>query len=375
MKTIYLSPPDVGETERRMLLEAFDSGWIAPVGPDIERFEAETAAVCGRRFAVALSSGTAALHLGLRELGVGPGDLVLCSTLTFAATANAIRYCDAVPVFVDADPSTWQISPELVERALETYAGQIRAAIVVDLYGQCADFISLAPLLESHNVRLLEDAAEALGAQYADSPAGNFGEASVLSFNGNKIITTGGGGMLMTDSATLAERVRFLSTQAREPTPHYEHREIGFNYRLSNLLAALGRGQLRSLRAKVERRREIFEIYRKHLSDAPGVSFMPEDPNGRSNRWLTCIMVDPDVAGVTREDVRLHLESRFIESRPTWKPMHLQPIFQGSPAFLDGTSDTIFSNGLCLPSGSGMTDEEVAQVIDALREALSLPAI
>jgi len=373
MTRIYLSPPDVVGRDRQLLIDAMDSNWIAPVGPDLAEFEVEVAARTGRRHGVGLASGTAGLHLALRELGVGPGDDVLVSTFTFAATANAVTYCGATPVFVDADAS-WQMSPDLLGEAIDRRRGagrRVAAAIVVDLYGQCADYARIEPRLIDAGIPLIEDAAEALGAVHRGRPAGSFGEVGVLSFNGNKIITTSGGGMAVTDDERLAHRFRHLATQAREPEPHYEHVEVGYNYRLSNLLAAFGRGQLADLDRRVAHRRRLNDRYQSALAAQPGVAFMPEDEHGVANRWLTCITIDPVAAGTDREKVRLHLEASDVESRPTWKPMHLQPVFRDAPAVVDGTSERLFDLGLCLPSGSNLGDAEQDRVIALVLEALS----
>lgn len=374
MARIFLSPPHVGPDERRLLLEAFDSNWIAPLGPHVEGFEREVAARCGVAHAAALSSGTAGLHLALLILGVGPGDEVLTSTLTFAATANAITYVGAAPVFVDASPESWTLDPALVAEELEACArrGKLpRAVITVDLYGQCADHDPIRAACEKHGVALIEDAAEGLGASYKGRPAGSLGDLAVLSFNGNKIITTGGGGMLLSDRREWVERARFLSTQAREPAPHYEHETIGFNYRLSNLLAAVGRGQLAHLEEKVAARRANFDLYRQALAGRPGIDFMPEPEWGRSTRWLTCLTIDPALAGVDRERVRLRLAQDDIEARPVWKPMHLQPVFRACRARGGAVSARLFERGLCLPSGSSLTDAERARVLHALEDALT----
>ena len=372
MSRIYLSPPDVREAERRLLIEALESNWVAPVGPDLTAFEEEAARVAGRAHGVALSSGTAALHLALLELGVGPGDDVVVSSFTFAASANAICYVGAQPVFVDSDGSTWNLSPDLLAEELEAREREGRAlpaaVIAVDLYGQCADYDRLVPLCAERGIALIEDAAEAIGATSAGRPAGSFGEVGVLSFNGNKIITSGGGGMLVCDRPELADRARYLATQARQDAPHYEHTEVGYNYRLSNLLAAVGRGQLSTLGERIARRREIRDRYRDALADRPGIAFAPTDDEG--NAWLTCITVDPEQAGVDREGVRLDLEEKDIESRPLWKPMHLQPVFRHCPARVDGTSEQLFATGLCLPSGSGMSPDDQDRVIAALLDAL-----
>jgi len=371
---IYLSPPDIRPLERQMVLDAIDSGWVAPAGPDLARFEAEVAEVTGTKHAVALSSGTAALHLALLELGVGPGDFVLVSTFTFAATANAVAYVGATPVFIDADAETWQLDPELLAAELEARAaaGTLpKAAIVVDLYGQCADYARIVPLLDLYGVVLIEDAAEAVGATFANRNAGSFGRCGVISFNGNKLITSGGGGMLVTDDATLAARVRHLSTQAREPVAHYEHIEIGYNYRLSNMLAAFGRGQLASLTERIARRAEIEHRYRAALAERPGYSFMPVGPDRTVNHWLTVITIDPTLAGHDAEALRVHLEGDDIESRPAWKPMHLQPVFADAPRRTNGVSENVFKTGLCLPSGSSMSDADVDRVVARLMTVTS----
>ena len=372
---IYLSPPDVREAERRLLIEALDSNWVAPVGPDLTAFEQETATITGRAHGVALSSGTAALHLALLELGVGPGDDVVVSTFTFAASANAVCYVGARPVFVDSDASSWNLSPDLLADELEAREREGRdlpaAVIAVDLYGQCADYDRLVPLCAERGIPLIEDAAEAIGATWRGHPAGSFGEVGVISFNGNKLITSGGGGMLVCDRRELADRARYLATQARQDAPHYEHTEVGYNYRLSNLLAAVGRGQLSTLGERITRRQEIRTRYRDALADRPGIAFSPTDDEG--NAWLTCLTIDAEQAGVDREAVRLHLETQDIESRPLWKPMHLQPVFRECPARVDGTSEALFADGLCLPSGSGMTDGEQDRVSAALDEVLPRP--
>jgi dTDP-4-amino-4,6-dideoxygalactose transaminase len=373
MNRIYLSAPDVGVAERTMVDAAIASNWIAPVGPDLDAFESEVAAITGRKHAVGVSSGTAALHLALREVGVGPGDSVIVSTLTFAAPAYAAVYLGATPIFVDSDRSTWQLSPELLDAELSARAadGHLpKAVVVVDVYGQCADYDRLLPILERFGVPLVEDAAEALGATYRGSPAGSFGVFGALSFNGNKIVTTSGGGMVLCADEELATRVRYLATQAREPLVHYEHREIVYNYRLSNLLAAFGRGQLLTLPQRIERRRAINHRYREALGNEPGISFMPVADYGVPNYWLTCITVDPAEAGTDRERLRQHLEAADIESRPTWKPMHTQPVFANAPRRIDGTSEDLFEHGLCLPSGSAIDRDQLERVIATVRTGL-----
>jgi dTDP-4-amino-4,6-dideoxygalactose transaminase len=368
-KRTYLSPPDTGPEERRLLLDAFDSNWVAPLGPHVDAFEREFADLVGLPHAVALSSGTAALHLALVILGIGRGNDVVTSTMTFAATANVIAYVGANPVFVDVSPDTWALDPDLLEALLKRRAGsgrQVSAVIAVDLYGQCADYARLTEICGRYGVPMVEDAAEALGATYGNQHAGVFGECAAFSFNGNKIITTGGGGMLVSHRGDIVERARHLAAQARDTAPHYQHSEIGFNYRLSNLLAAVGRGQLRSLPGKLERRRAINERYKREFSALAGVTFMPEAEYGRSNCWLTCITVAPDRFGATREDIRCQLESENIEARPVWKPMHLQPVFAQCEMHGGRVSEDLFERGLCLPSGSSLTDEEQTAVIDVL---------
>ena len=372
-KRIYLSPPHVGDAERRLLLEAFDSNWIAPLGPHVDGFEREICERLGVGHAAALSSGTAAIHLALVILGVESGDEVVTSTLTFSATVNAITYCGARPVLIDASPETWCMDEALLaeELAAARAAGRrVKAVLPVDLYGQCPDYGRIRQLCDEYELPLLEDAAEALGATCGDHPAGSLGDLGVLSFNGNKIITTSGGGMLVSQREDWIQRARYLATQARDPAPHYQHSTIGYNYRMSNLLAAVGRGQLRSLDDKVQARRATNRFYREALADEPGITFMPEPPHCSSNAWLTCILIEPAAFGATREHVRQHLETFNIESRPVWKPMHLQPVFRGCRYRGRGTSDFLFEQGLCLPSGSSLTEEERGVVVDALRSTL-----
>jgi len=367
---IYLSPPHLTGGERELVAEAFDSNWIAPLGPHVDAFEAELAAACGVAHAAALSSGTAGLHLALLLAGVERGDEVWCSDLTFVASANAIVYCGARPVFVDADAATWTIDPDLVADEMRRAArhGRLpRALVAVDLYGQCCDYPRLEPICAEHGVALIEDAAEALGASCGGRPAGSFGRSAVLSFNGNKIITTSGGGALVSDDAETVARARFLATQAREPAPHYEHAEVGYNYRLSNLLAAVGRAQLAALAERVAARRRNFDRYRELLADLPGLAFMPEAPYGTGNRWLTCVTIDPGAFGADREEVRRALEAADVEARPVWKPMHLQPAFAGCTALGGAVSAGLFDRGLCLPSGSSLADDDRVRVAGLVR--------
>jgi dTDP-4-amino-4,6-dideoxygalactose transaminase len=370
---IYLSPPDVGDVERQLLLEAFDSNWIAPVGPQIRAFEKEVAEYLGVRSAVALSSGTAALHLTLLTLGVGAGDDVMVPTLTFAASANAVVCAGARPVFVDSDRATWNMDPGLLDDELGARSRQgrlPRAVVVVDLYGRCADWQAVLAVCGRYGLPVVDDAAEALGATYRGRRAAAFGVAGVLSFNGNKIMTTSGGGMVVSDRRELADRARHLATQARDPAPHYEHSEVGFNYRLSNLLAAVGRGQLRRLPDLIRRRGEIHRRYRAAFADLAGVGFMPSVSGGEPNHWLTVVTLDPQECGVSPEEIRKHLEHLDIEARPAWKPMHLQPAFGGCPVRGGAVAEEIFRTGLCLPSGSTMSDDDVDRVVNAVRQAL-----
>jgi dTDP-4-amino-4,6-dideoxygalactose transaminase len=367
---IYLSPPELTGRELAMLGEAVASGWIAPLGPHVDAFEAETARRVDMPHAVALASGTAALHLALLVLGIGRGDTVWTSTLTFAATANAIAYAGATPVFLDSDRASWNLDPGLLAEQLERAAhgnALPRAVIGVDLYGQCADWEPIVAACRRHGVPVIEDAAEALGATYRERPAGSLGDLSILSFNGNKIITTSGGGMLLAAHKPWIDRARHLATQAREPARHYEHQEIGYNYRLSNLLAAVGRAQLADLDRRVLARRAIQARYRAALGDLPGWSFMPEASFGRATFWLTCATIDPAVSGETRDDVIDRLAAADIEARPVWKPLHLQPAFAGAPVFRGQVAAQLFRVGLCLPSGSGLTPRDQDRVIEAVR--------
>jgi dTDP-4-amino-4,6-dideoxygalactose transaminase len=367
---IYLSPPHLDGSETELLLEAMRSNWIAPLGPQVDAFEREFANKLGMPCAVALSSGTASLHLALIVAGVKAGDEVWTSSLTFAATANAISYVGASPVFLDSDTRTWNMDPEILEEELKAAAGRghlPKAVLVVDIYGQCADHERIAALCQRYEVPLIEDAAEALGATYHDRPAGTFGQIGCFSFNGNKIITTSGGGMLVCRDPAVAHRVRYLACQAMDSSVSYEHSEIGYNYRMSNLLAAVGRGQLRVLDRRIEQRRKIFEYYRSVLGDLPGVEFMPEPPGHHSTRWLTCLVIDPSAAGVNRDCVRTALEEAHIQARPVWKPMHLQAAFRHCRVYGGGISARLHYQGLCLPSGSSLTEAELAEVAGLVR--------
>jgi pyridoxal phosphate-dependent aminotransferase EpsN len=370
-KRIYLSPPDLDGRERELILEAYESNWITTLGPQVDAFEREICERTGVPYAAALASGTAALHLALILLGVQQGDEVLCSTFTFSASANPIVYCGASPVFIDSDAATWNMDPLLLEEELRVCRkkGKIpRALIVVDLYGQCADYDPILKVCAEYGVPVIQDAAEALGATYKGKSAGSFSDIGVFSFNGNKIITTSGGGMLVSSKKDVIDRARFLATQARDPAPHYQHSHIGYNYRLSNILAAMGRGQLENLDKKIARRKEINKVYRKSLSGIPGMGFMPIAGYGEPNYWLTCITIDPLQSKSTREDIRLALEKENIESRPLWKPMHLQPVFQSCRVRGGSVTEKLFAEGLCLPSGSGMTADDQQRIVGIIRK-------
>lgn len=370
-RRIFLSPPHLDGRERELLVQAFDSNWITTLGPQVNAFEKEVCERTGIGYAAALSSGTAAIHLALLMLGVGQGDEVICSDLTFAASANAIAYLGARPIFIDSSPDTWNIDPGLLAEELEACAKKGRlpkAAVIVDLYGQSADHDPILKACGGHSVPVVEDAAEALGATYKGRAVGGFGVMGVFSFNGNKIITTSGGGMLVSDDESFVKRAKHLATQARDPAPHYQHSRIGYNYRMSNLLAAVGRGQLEKLDEKVARRKEINLTYQEALGGLPGLSFMPDAPYGEPNHWLTVILITPSLFGADREDVRLALEAENIESRPVWKPMHMQPVFAGCRVRGGAVSEDLFARGLCLPSGNQMTDVDLERVVSTVRK-------
>lgn len=372
-RRLYMSAPDVGALEERYVLEAIRSGWIAPLGPDVDAFEGSLAELTGRSHAVALSSGTAALHLALLAHGVGSGDIVLTSTMTFAATANAIRYVGARPYFIDSLESTGNIDPALLEEALTGLAanGERAAAILpVDLLGKVANYPAITALAERFDVPVISDAAESLGASHLGHPAGSFGAAAAISFNGNKIMTTSGGGMLLTDDADVADRVRYLATQARQPVAHYEHTEVGYNYRLSNILAALGRAQLERLPTMIARRRQIRELYRSLFAGVAGVDIFGGTTDADDNFWLTSILVDPAVSGWQAGELSAVLAADNIESRPLWKPMHLQPVFADDRALVNGVSQRLFETGITLPSGSVLTDEDLDRICTRVRAFL-----
>ena len=365
-KKIYLSPPHLNGEEIDFIKDAIDSNWIAPLGPHVDAFESEVADYIGVKQAAALSSGTAALHLALEMLGVQKGDHVFCSDLTFVASANAIRYLNAIPVFIDAEPTSWNMSPSALEKAFESVLP--KAVIVTDIYGQSADYKLIAEICDKHQTPIIEDAAESLGAEYNRKKCGSFGEMAILSFNGNKIITTSGGGMLLSDRSEFVLEAKKLSTQSREEALHYEHTQVGYNYRLSNILAALGRAQLKSLDQYVEKRRKIFNYYYNNLKDIEGIRFMPEIENGKSTRWLSVVLIE-NINHDKIEDIIRSFSEENIEVRPIWKPMHLQPVFEGAAFYYNGQkpiSASLFEHGLCLPSGSDLSKNDLNRIIELL---------
>lgn len=361
---IYLSPPDVGDLEEQYVVAAMRSGWIAPLGPDVDAFESEVAGRVGVEHGVALSSGTAALHLGLLCLGVGPGDIVITSSMTFAATANAIVYAGAEPYFIDSELASGNMDPELLAVALHELSAadeSVAAIIPVDLLGKTVDYGRILDIAGRYGVPVLSDAAESLGAKYRGRPAGSFGHVSAVSFNGNKIMTTSGGGMLLTDDGDIATRARYLATQARQPVVHYEHTEVGYNYRMSNLLAALGRAQLSRLDEMMDRRREIRALYREWFTGVDGVEVFGGSDE-EDNCWLTSVIVSPEIAGWKASDLSAALALDNIESRPLWKPMHLQPVFTAARSQLNGNAERIFDTGVTLPSGSSLGADQLQRV-------------
>ncbi|MGE6229100.1 DegT/DnrJ/EryC1/StrS family aminotransferase [Paenibacillus chitinolyticus] len=363
----------MGNREQSYVKEAFDSNWIAPLGPNVDAFEKDVADYVGSGGAAALSSGTAALHLALKLVGVKPGDKVFCSTLTFVASANPILYEKAVPVFIDSEPESWNMSPGALERAFvdARKSGQLpKAVIVVNLYGQSSDYDKILSVCEHYNVPVIEDAAESLGATYRGKSSGTFGKFGIFSFNGNKIITTSGGGMLVSEDLEALEKARFWATQARDKALHYQHSDLGYNYRLSNILAGIGRGQLEVLDERVHARRQVFERYKKALSEVEGFTFMPEASFGRSTRWLTALTVDQSATGISPTQIINELSSQNIEARPVWKPLHLQPLFKGCSYYTheenNSVSEKLFENGLCIPSGSNLQEIEQNRVVDSI---------
>ena len=370
---IWLSSPHMGESEQRYVQQAFDTNWIAPLGPHVDGFEKDLVAFTGTGHAAALSAGTAALHLALILLDVKAGDEVICQSMTFSASANPIAYQGATPVFVDSEADTWNMDPLQLRKAIEDRLAKGRkpkAIIPVHLYGMPAKMTEIMAIAEEFAIPIIEDAAEALGSTLNGKAMGTFGTLGILSFNGNKIITTSGGGALIADNEDYIKKARFLATQARDAAPHYEHSHIGYNYRMSNVCAAIGRGQMEVLSQRVAQRRRNFDYYREQLDGIQGISFLEESEGMFSNRWLSTILIDPVTAGATREDVRLHLEKDNIESRPLWKPMHLQPIFKDAPYYGDGLSERLFEKGLCLPSGSNLSAQDLKRVVNKIQEVI-----
>jgi dTDP-4-amino-4,6-dideoxygalactose transaminase len=371
---IWMSSPHMGGTEEQFVKEAFETNWIAPLGPNVNGFEQDLELFLNHDCHVAaLSSGTAGLHLALVLLGVKAGDEVICQSMTFSATANPITYVGATPVFVDSEKDTWNISPQLLETAIKDRIAngkKPKAIIPVHLYGMPAKMEEITIVAREYGIPVIEDAAEALGSSINGRKCGTFGDIAVLSFNGNKIITTSGGGALVSHSADVVKDARFLATQARDEAPHYQHSQIGYNYRMSNLCAGVGRGQMQVLAKRIKQRRDIYEQYHTYLQGKKGIHFMDELPGYFSNRWLTTILVDPTEAGFTREDLRLAFEKENIESRPLWKPMHMQPVFEQYPFYGDGTAEKLFSDGLCLPSGSNLTSDDTDRIFDVFNTLL-----
>lgn len=367
---IWLSSPHMGGTEEQFVKEAFETNWIAPLGPNVNGFEQDLELFLDHDCHVAaLSSGTAGLHLALVLLGVKAGDEVICQSMTFSATANPITYVGATPVFVDSERDTWNMSPEFLETAIKDRIAQgkhPKAIIPVHLYGMPAKMAEITAIARQYKIPVIEDAAEALGSSINGRRCGTFGDIGVLSFNGNKIITTSGGGALVSHNTGLVKDARFLATQARDEAPHYQHSKIGYNYRMSNLCAGVGRGQMQILAKRIEQRRNVYNKYYSHLSGKKGIAFVSEPAGYFSNRWLTTILIDSSLAGFTREDLRLALEKDNIESRPLWKPMHMQPVFEAYPFYGDGTAEHLFRDGLCLPSGSNLTDADMARIFSVM---------
>jgi len=367
---IWMSSPHMGGTEQDFVKDAFDTNWIAPLGPNVNGFEQDLELFLDHGCQVAaLSSGTAGLHLGLVLLGVKAGDEVICQSMTFSATANPISYIGAKPVFVDSEKDTWNISPELLEVTIKDRLAKgitPRAIIPVHLYGMPAKMEEIMDIARHYQIPVLEDAAEALGSSINGRRCGTFGDIGVLSFNGNKIITTSGGGALVSQHSKVVKDARFLATQARDEAPHYQHSQIGYNYRMSNICAGIGRGQMQVLADRIKQRRSVYNRYVKHLEVKPGIHFLPEPSGYFSNRWLTTLLIDEAESGFSREDLRLALEKENIESRPLWKPMHMQPVFEGCTYFGDGTSEKLFETGLCLPSGSNLSSDDLDRVLEVI---------
>jgi len=370
MEKIWLSSPHMGGEEQKFVKEAFDLNWIAPLGPHLKGFEEDLCSYTGAKYSAAFNSGTAAIHLSLIMLGVTSGDEVISSSFTFAATSNPIIYQGAVPVLVDSERDTWNMDPVLLEETIKdriSKGHKPKAIMAVHLYGMPAKMDEIMAVANKYSIPVIEDAAEALGSRYKNKPLGTFGEIGILSFNGNKIITTSGGGAILSNNEGYIKKAKFLSEQARDPAPHYQHTQLGYNYRLSNVCAAIGRGQMTVLDERVKRRREIFDIYSNALKDIEAISFLQEPEGFYSNRWLTCILVNPEKTGISREDIRKKFEQENIDSRPLWKPMHLQPIYSSYPAYVNGTSEDLFDKGLCLPSGSNLPNSLIERIITVIK--------
>ena len=368
---IYLSPPHMGGTEKDFVQQAFDSNFIAPLGPQVNGFEQDFSKISGLAHCAALSSGTAALHLALKILGVEKGDVVIASSLTFIGSVTPVKFLGAEPCFIDSDYKSWNMDPDLLAQAVDYYISigkKPKAVVPTDLYGQCSDYDRILEILKPHDIPLVVDAAESVGAMYKGEHAGKRALMAAYSFNGNKIITTSGGGLLASDNKEYIDRARWLSQQAKEPLPYYEHNEIGYNYRMSNVVAAIGRGQLEVLADRVTRKREIFDYYKKALADCSGISFMPEAEYGKCNRWLTVILIDENKFGATPDQIRIALEKENIESRPVWKPMHMQPVFADCKSFGGKVSEDLFSKGLCLPCGTAMDKSDLDRTIECIKK-------
>jgi dTDP-4-amino-4,6-dideoxygalactose transaminase len=365
-KKIWLSPPHMGGAEMTYIQQAFDSNWIAPIGPNVDAFEDALCTYTGSKYAVALSSGTAALHLALIIIGIQKGDIVLCQSLTFIASANPIAYLNAVPAFIDSELATWNICPEALETAIKFYlkiGKKPKAVIIVHLYGMPARLTEILFICRRYGIPMIEDAAEALGSTYKGKSLGTFGDIGILSFNGNKIITTSGGGAILSGNLEYIEKARFLSAHSKDPAPYYEHSQVGYNYRMSNICAGIGRGQMEVLTKRIDQRRTNFQVYKRFLKNVPGIFFQEEHPGAFSNRWLTAITIDQKVLkGVTNNKIQVELEYANIESRLLWKPMHLQPAFRHSDYFGQQNASNLFQLGLCLPSGSNLTKKEISNV-------------
>ncbi|RZK43809.1 MAG: pyridoxal phosphate-dependent aminotransferase [Pedobacter sp.] len=370
---IWLSSPHMGGAEQKYVQDAFDTNWIAPLGPNVDGFERDLSAYTGVAHVATLSSGTAAIHLALIILGVGAGDEVICQSMTFSASANPILYQNATPIFIDSEKDTWNMCPDLLKQAIEdrlSKGKKPKAIIPVHLYGMPAKMDRIMEIANEYDIPVIEDAAEAIGSTYKGQLVGSFGQFGVLSFNGNKIITTSGGGALLSNNKEYIRLAKFYATQAKDDAPHYEHSKIGYNYRMSNICAGVGRGQMEVVSERIDQRRQNFAYYKDQLKHIPAIQFVDDDLSFFSNRWLTTILVEPSV-GVTREDVRLHLESLNIECRPLWKPMHLQPVFADSIYYGGTVAEELFAKGLCLPSGSNLSREDLDRVVQAVSDCFN----